>query len=470
MGRLYIGDTRGPMDMHGNVASRIMAAEIIEGTLSIEDPMRYMATSYSRVKPMTLCKGLLIAAFGSGPPRGDGRPGSSGDHLRINRRSNISGGRYEDSTGSDKGGRVDRRGSGLTRSSADARHHSRAARGDDGPIRGDGEGRDTCSPARTTSSATGPADVEDAASAGSRHHYLQPPGWLYLPAQGIFGGAHHVISRADLSARVAPASATCQRDAGGEHPGNGPWRWSACTGAAGAAIRGRGDPPGANDAVDAGPEVARRVPTPPIRGQSALPGARRADGKSSAQSRLEGSNAHIAISLRDHAERVAAKSKRQGGCVQGATAAQRLEALRRRIEARVNTAGRCAPQADELGPRRVEDQATDTAGHTPETGGYGQAAPAVGTIEVQKMHYHRDPGDDGTADLQGIGAEVNRGVVAGSSEGEDPSCGDIATGMSRCVDDVVQIGATPTPAAVAAAARAVAWHSVSALNPPRGPG
>ncbi len=167
--------------------------------------------------------------------------------------------------------------------------------------------------------------------------------------------------------------------------------------------------------------------------------------------------------MSDHAERVA-KRDRQGDRMQGATAAQRLEAVRRRVEARAGVVAISASHAEGLGPRRVRQQATETAGQAPEAGGNGQAAPAVGTKEVLKIHLRRCVEDCSTTDLAGAVTAAAPGAEAGCAEGEEPLQGRIAAGEPRCAGDALHVGAAPAPAAVAAAASTVAWHSVDALS------
>ncbi len=103
-------------------------------------------------------------------------------------------------------------------------------------------------------------------------------------------------------------------------------------------IRGRDSPPGA---INRGPSDGRaRADDDPeirgIRGHSSVPGPTADIGRSRAQQRLSAKNAHLARSLADHAERVA-KRDLMGDRPLGASAAERMAALRRRISAR-----RCA--------------------------------------------------------------------------------------------------------------------------------
>ncbi len=192
-----------------------------------------------------------------------------------------------------------------------------------------------------------------------------------------------------------------------------------------------------------------------------MPGRGLAADRGSAQLRLDQSHAHLAISLGDHAERVAKKDRR-GDRVQGATAAQRLEALRRRVEARASSDVLNATHADGLGPRRVGRQATDKAGQAPEAGGDGQATLAVGTKEVLKIHLEQIVEGCSTTGMTGAAAAAAPGAVVERARGEEPSQGRIAAGELRCTRDALHEGAAHAPAAVAAAASMDAWHAVDA--------
>ncbi len=100
---------------------------------------------------------------------------------------------------------------------------------------------------------------------------------------------------------------------------------------AGAAIRGRDDPPGpnvANDTSDPRAAAAAR-----IRGHDPVPGTAGGDALSRARQRLAARHSLLAQSLADHAERVDRRS-RDGGRVQQPTAAERMAALRRRLAER----------------------------------------------------------------------------------------------------------------------------------------
>ncbi len=92
----------------------------------------------------------------------------------------------------------------------------------------------------------------------------------------------------------------------------------------------------------------------------------------------------------------------------------------------------------DMGPRRVQSQATGGAGAaTPETGNSNQRKPTVGTSEVLKMHLNMVV--SGGCQLTSAGAEgVDApGAAARRAAEEEP----------------------PRANAVVAAARVVAWHS-----------
>ncbi len=377
-------------------------------------------------------------------------PGSSNDHLRGIQSSGQAGGHEVGRNSGSQEWSVERRGRGGTRSPADAPNRRLPAE------RGDGAPRPGAPPCtRRRGEPTGTSSARAALPThggivgdGAQYHHVRPPDWLYLPAQGIFGGASHAISRSDLSACVITTSAQDDGADGDEHSAAAPGQRGRRGDAGDDAIRGRRASPGASDANTAGAGAASR-----IRGQPQVPGTPSTSGIAAAQRRLRDSQAHIAISLNDHAERVAAKRERQGGREEGATAAQRLEALRRRIEARAGAARLDDSQADALGPERVGHQSTATAGQAPETGGDGQEAPAVGTKEVLKMHFDRNDSACSSADGNACGASARSGAAA------EASLGCSAEGAPRCLRDALPGCTSPTPAARAAAARQAAWHS-----------
>ncbi len=100
-------------------------------------------------------------------------------------------------------------------------------------------------------------------------------------------------------------------------------------------IRGRVSPLGARvrDMLDG---CAQTVDDAGIRGHSQVPGPTGNPRLSRAQERLNAKNTHLARSLADHAERVTRRNM-AGDRPAGASAAARLEALRRRVTARFGT-------------------------------------------------------------------------------------------------------------------------------------
>ncbi len=103
-----------------------------------------------------------------------------------------------------------------------------------------------------------------------------------------------------------------------------------------AEIRGRGSPPRASVHL---PTVghAQAAEATPIRGHDQVPGPSAGIGRDRAQQRLDARNSHLAQSLADHADRVARRDM-QGDRQRGASAAERIAALRRRVSARRGTA------------------------------------------------------------------------------------------------------------------------------------
>jgi hypothetical protein len=169
-----------------------------------------------------------------------------------------------------------------------------------------------------------------------------PPEWMYLPHLGIGGGWTPIPAEGN-SAVGCPREV--EHDTGSDRPLD----------AAAVGIRGRVDlplqPPGAaravpanvspdNDSLAGGQRDGQRghalagdaAPGGEIRGRAHTPGPR-----SEASAALDVANSRIARSLADHAERVAKRLRCHGPQV-GPTAAERLQALRRRVAARVSAA------------------------------------------------------------------------------------------------------------------------------------
>ncbi len=103
------------------------------------------------------------------------------------------------------------------------------------------------------------------------------------------------------------------------------------------AIRGRGAPPGAGAQLRPGGQ-AHAADGAPIRGHDQVPGPPAGLERGREQRRLDARNSLLARSLADHADRVA-KRDLQGDRQRGASAAERIAALRRRISARRGTEG-----------------------------------------------------------------------------------------------------------------------------------
>ncbi len=201
----------------------------------------------------------------------------------------------------------------------------------------------------------------------------RPPVWMYLPHVSAIAG--HEIVGSDEDGRMQFEGGLSGGDNGGAGGGHaeeidGTARNATASGmvwgSAGAAaaeqsadpyvhargIRGRGHTPGprarggagaslrvhaAGDMGEHAPsDASRRAASGTIRGQAPVPGAAAGDGRSRAQAAIDARLSSISQSIRDHAERVEAKRARSGAMLAGATAAARLEALRRRVAARSN--------------------------------------------------------------------------------------------------------------------------------------
>ncbi len=176
-----------------------------------------------------------------------------------------------------------------------------------------------------------------------------------------------------------------------------------------------------------------------------------------AQRRLDERNARLAISLGDHAERVARRDE-AGDRPRAATARERLEALRRRIGER----RRQSPRRNEVEDcHRREEQATGGAGSAaPEAGEGSQESRPVGTIEVLKMQWLHAEGDrirmtsacaDGAdAQTEAKGSDAAAVERAGREVGEPPS----RVAEESAVNTLVANDCT-------AAASRVAWHTAA---------
>ncbi len=308
----------------------------------------------------------------------------------------------------------------------------------DRPRRGDGDGVAARGPGTigieedVEFRPSGPAAREDAGTP----IWMLPPSWLYLPHQ--------------FPQSPPRAEAPCEWR--GAHDGDGE-RLRAAEGT----IRGRDRSLGALSAEAASAGVGSDMgDSPTISGPLTGPGPRTQEYKSGAQIRLEARNAHLRWSLEAHAERVARK-RGQADCG-GArpSAADRIEALRRRLAAK--TASRAA----------AELQGDDGRGHSvaavPATGTSASASSSSGRNELRKIHFDTTCTDriqDGPAweaHRSGGGAQV-AGGSAGAAAREQPCTAADLGRRSRVASSVED------------AASGVAWHSNAHLpRPPRGAG
>jgi hypothetical protein len=225
-------------------------------------------------------------------------------------------------------------------------------------------------------------------------------------------------------------------------------------------IRGRGTTPGASSSDGAPPAI--------IRGPDGRPGGQHLSGcePSAAQRRLDRRNWHLRTSLQLHAERVNNKRSHAQTVDDGLSAAERLDALRRRIALReqsrqggvaVRDVGRGRDAIDPV--NRPSTCWTATAADSctqPETGATGHADRQDTSNEDGKMHSTRVHVGRirSTACTGRSSAEFHN---AAEESGLHGAGSDHDSGMQE---------ATPPAAAAAAAARYVAWHSSSVANAP----
>ncbi len=270
--------------------------------------------------------------------------------------------------------------------------------------------------------------------------WSRPPTWMYLPHLGIGGGQ----LLGDLS---SDAVATVHASADGTYQ------------VAGTAVsRGRTTSPGtrtpsapAASSMQAVNLIAatrdashpRDAPAP-----SATAPRSCSDGHRS-ESKLAARHAGIAISLADHAERVEHK-KAQGRPSTALTAAERMTALRRRLEERVNARAEEVP-ADCMASARGE------TGGPPLLEGAGHSSCSVpSSKEDAKIHLVHARGGIRLTTAERSRAE-HGGVATGASALEDAGGG--ARGPAPPLGAAISDPFAPVDAASAAAARCVAWHT-----------
>lgn len=217
---------------------------------------------------------------------------------------------------------------------------------------------------------------EEGTTDGGKSTWVMPwerqPSWMYLP---------HLLDRAEAEQRNGaeeqqPAGASSGDGASGSvaigsgSQSHGADRTArddrAGDGCAEHAIRGQRMMPGPEaevrrNAEGDGAATARTV----IRGPPTEPGARNGGGaRATAQQRLEARNAHLSISLAQHAERVSKRLRENPMAGGGPTPSERVAALRRRIEER-RMRGQTLEAASDLGggqssAHRMEEQGRES--------------------------------------------------------------------------------------------------------------
>ncbi len=227
-------------------------------------------------------------------------------------------------------------------------------------------------------------------------------------------------------------------------------------------IRGRDATPGARGSDDALPAT--------IRGPDGRPGAQLDGGVvlSTAQKQLDRRNWHLRTSLELHAERVRDKRGRAQGESGGPTAAERMDAIRRRIAQRERGRSRSegaatrgatsSHDAAEMANCPASSRAAPATGSCtqPETGAAGRVDRQVSSIEDGKIHLNQVHAGRmrTTACIGRSSAGVYNAVVESGLHGDEND------------HDSGPQAVTPPAAAAAAAARYVAWHSSSDSNAP----
>ncbi len=284
------------------------------------------------------------------------------------------------------------------------------------------------------------------------------PSWMYLP---------HLLDRAedrqrDKAGEQRPEVERSSGSGGGNvgmdrelqmHAAEGATRGGqAGDGSAGHAIRGQRAVPGPEDAESRGGEVDGAAhAAAQIRGPLTEPGARRGGGPAAtAQQRLDARNAHLSISLAQHADRVRKRRQECPNAGVGPTPGERVAALRRRIA-----------------EKRLRGQAHDAA---VEVGGGSTSAPGVdeqsreeptawSNEDPHKIHLCMDLEANVTRiriDTAGGGGSGRREMGAGSRDMtlDSGACGD---GQSAGAG----VAAVRAETAADWAADHVAWHTSS---------
>ncbi len=251
-------------------------------------------------------------------------------------------------------------------------------------------------------------------------------------------------------------------------------------GGRGRAIRGRGQALGADgvDDINSAAESAGAAVAPArIRGPSRGPGAVGGDRESvvdKARLRLEARNSHLQRSLADHAERVEKRRASEGAPLGRPSAAQRMEALRRRVVARgagalpsVDGAGsRARGEEDEAASSPPVDLSGGSSQHRGEWEQLDHELPRdlriPKTNEVSQMHsvFHFVRGDANSvgssfaAGSRSSGDDATPRAAGGAGGGATVACGAGSLGVA-------------VSTATTVAASCTAWHTVADAELPR---
>ncbi len=226
-------------------------------------------------------------------------------------------------------------------------------------------------------------------------------------------------------------------------------------GAGGASVRraisGRHAPPGPVHVASRGDEVGgAAVGTARIRGPLTEPGPRCSGGSAAtAQQRLNARNAHLGISLAQHAERVRKRNLECPNAGAGPTPAERIAALRRRIEERRMHGGPAHNVAEDAGSASCGAAGIDKHGRA-EAARWSNEDP----YKIHQCTNNEDSVYGIRDDTAGGGGRGGRDLGAGSSHGAQESFarGD---GHNSGADGVAVSAMT----AAEWAAGHVAWHT-----------
>jgi hypothetical protein len=227
-------------------------------------------------------------------------------------------------------------------------------------------------------------------------------------------------------------------------------------GPGGHAIRGQPTVPGPENAVRRSGEADGAVPTTEeIRGLPMEPGAQGGGGaRTRAQQRLEARNAHLSISLAQHADRVRKRRQQCPNAGEGPTPSERVAALKRRIEEkRMRGQAHSATSGVGVGTSNVSGMEEQS-----------RQEPAVRSNEdPNKIHYCMNLG----ADVIGIQMDTAGGGGGGRRRGAADGCSNgTLDSAARGGGQSAAAGGAAVPVETAAvrAAYHVAWHTSSGSN------